>query len=391
MRITTNYMTKTYLNDLNTNLENMTKLEEQLSTGSSILSSKDDPFKAYRTMQLSTSIASNDRYLENIEDAITWCDSTSTSLSEMISVMQRVRELTVQSGDGSYNDTQLYSIQTEIEQLKDELMQIGNTEIDGRYIFGGDETTRTPFSNNEGFIMYKGSDRGINKELAQGVIMDIAAVGNDFSVDSSEEGNMYSLFANNTAIIKGSTTGASGYEDSGDLTISGNYDISKGKCSIHMEVLSVSNKAVTGVKVTITGSDGTSSERIISPEDGKIDLTNELGIKISIDDSLNNRAGNTYDFDVKPSIMDGIIGLLKNGKSAADLIEQVDNKLDKLLYMSSDCGAIQNRLDTMKSKNKDQSLNLKELLSKTSEVDISEAYIQYSSLKNVYIDRKSVV
>lgn len=377
MRITTNFMTKSYLSDLNTNLENMTQLERQLSTGSAIQKPSDDPFKAYRTMQLSSSISANDRYLENIEDAITWANSTDTSLGEMGDVMQRIRELTLQSGDGSYDKTQLYSIQTEIEQLKDELMQIGNNEIDGRYIFGGESTINIPFSNNNGFIMYNGSNKGLMKELAQGVTIDIAAVGNEFAVDSSNEGNMSSLFANNTAVVKSNTS-------SGDISISGTYDISKGCNSIHMEVLSAENKAVTSVKVTITANDGSSTESILTPQNGELDLTNELGIKISIGDSMGNKAGNTYDFDVKPSVMDKIIDNLKNGKSATEFLDDLDNKIDKLLYMRADCGAIQNRLDNMKSKNEDQSLNLKELMSKTSEVDIVEAYVKYSTLKNMY-------
>lgn len=378
MRITTNLMTKSYLSDLNTNLENMTKLERQLSTGKAIQKPSDDPFKAYRTMQLNYSITSNVRYLENIEEAITWADSTDTALGQMGSVMQRIRELTVQSGDGSYDKNQLYSIQAEIEQLKDQLMQIGNTEIDGRYIFGGESTINIPFSNNNGFIMYSGSDKGLSKELAQGVSVDIASVGNEFSVDSSNEGNMVSLFANNTAVIKNNSL-------SGDISISGTYDISKGCNSIHMEVLSAENKKVTSVKVTITNSDGISTDSIVTPENGEIDLTDELGIKISISDSMENKAGNTYDFDVKPSVMDEIINNLKNGKSATEFLDKVDKKIDKLLTMRADCGAIQNRLDTMKSKNEDQSLNLKELLSKTSDVDIVEAYIQYSTLKNMYV------
>lgn len=378
MRITTNFMTKSYLSDLNTNLENMTKLERQLSTGSVIQKPSDDPFKSYRTIQLSSSIAANDRYLENIEEAITWADSTDIALGQMGEVMKRIKELTIQSGDGAYDNIQLYSIQTEIEQLKDQLMQIGNTEIDGRYIFGGESTINIPFSNNNGFIMYNGSNKGLEKELAQGVTIDIAAVGNEFQVDSSSEGNMSSLFANNTAVIKSNAS-------SGDISISGAYDISKGCNSIHMEVLSAENKKVTSVKVKITDSDGNSTESIITPKNGEIDLTNELGIKISISDSMDNKAGDTYDFDVKPSVIDRIIDNLKNGKSATEFIELVDNKLDKLLTMRADCGAIQNRLDTMKSKNEDQSLNLKELLSITSEVDIVEAYIRYSTLKNMYM------
>ncbi len=377
MRITTNFMTKSYLNDLNTNLENMTRLERQLSTGKAILNPSDDPFIAYRTMQLSSSISSNERYLENIADAITWSDSTDTALGQMGDVMNRVKELIIQSGNAGYDANQLYSVQTEMVQLRDQLMQIGNTEIDGSYIFGGDSTINIPFSNNDGFIMYNGSENGINKELAQGVTIDIASVGNEFSIDSSSDGNMSSLFANNTAVIKSNTT-------SGDLTINGAYDISKGKNSIKLEVLSVADKKVTSVKVTITNSDGTSSVDTLTPGNGQIDLTGKLGIKISIGDSMNNKVGNTYDFDVKPSVMDKIIDNLKNGKNATEFIDQVDKKIDKLLTMRADCGAIQNRLNTMKSKNEDQSLNLKELLSKTSDIDIVEAYIQYSTLKNVY-------
>lgn len=378
MRITTNFMTKSYLSDLNTNLENMTKLEKQLSTGKAIQRPSDDPFKTYRTMQLNYSITSNARYLENIEEAITWADSTDTALAQMGNVMQRIRELTVQSGDGSYDKNQLYSIQTEIEQLKDQLMQIGNTEIDGRYIFGGEATINIPFTNNNGFIMYNGSDKGLNRELAQGVNIDIAAVGNEFSTDSINEGNMVSLFANNTAVIKNNNS-------SGDITISGAYDISKGLNSIHMEVKSADNKKVTEVKVTITNSNGDITNLELKPINGEIDLTNELGIKITISDSMDNKAGNTYDFDVKPSVMDEIINNLKNGKSATEFLDKVDNKINKLLTLRADCGAIQNRLSTIKSKNEDQSLNLKELLSKTSDVDIVEAYIQYSTLKNMYI------
>ena len=377
MRITTNFMTKSYLNDLNTNLENMTRLERQLSTGKAILNPSDDPFIAYRTMQLSSSISSNERYLENIADAITWSDSTDTALGQMGDVMNRVKELIIQSGNAGYDANQLYSVQTEMVQLRDQLMQIGNTEIDGSYIFGGDSTINIPFSNNDGFIMYNGSENGINKELAQGVTIDIASVGNEFSIDSSSDGNMSSLFANNTAVIKSNTT-------SGDLTINGAYDISKGKNSIKLEVLSVADKKVTSVKVTITNSDGTSSVDTLTPGNGQIDLTGKLGIKISIGESMNNKVGNTYDFDVKPSVMDKIIDNLKNGKNATEFIDQVDKKIDKLLTMRADCGAIQNRLNTMKSKNEDQSLNLKELLSKTSDIDIVEAYIQYSTLKNVY-------
>jgi flagellar hook-associated protein 3 FlgL len=70
MRITNKVLVNGYLGDLNTNLQNMQKLQEQLSTGKEIRRPSDDPFKVARTMELTAGIAMNERYQENIDEGI---------------------------------------------------------------------------------------------------------------------------------------------------------------------------------------------------------------------------------------------------------------------------------------------------------------------------------
>lgn len=181
MRITNRALVKGYLSDLNTNLQNMRKLQEQLSSGREIRRPSDDPFRVARTMELSTGISLNERYQKNIDEGIGWLETSEIALGQMGDVIQRIRELTVQGGNGSYNEAQRNPIKLEIEQLKEQLIQIGNTAYEGRYIFGGDKTTNPPFIKENGEIKYIGSENNLLREFSQGVTMGIGVSGNSFN------------------------------------------------------------------------------------------------------------------------------------------------------------------------------------------------------------------
>jgi Flagellin and related hook-associated proteins len=66
MRITTRMMTNNMLSNINKNKINMSKLEEQYSTGKKIQRPSDDPIIAVRALKLRTSITELDQYYEKI-------------------------------------------------------------------------------------------------------------------------------------------------------------------------------------------------------------------------------------------------------------------------------------------------------------------------------------
>lgn len=181
MRITNRVLAKGYLSDLNINLQNMRRLQEQLSSGREIRRPSDDPFRVARTMELTTGISLNERYQKNIDEGIGWLETSEIALGQMGDVIQRIRELTVQGGNGTYDEAQRNPIELEIEQLKDQLMQIGNTSFEGRYVFGGDKTTKPPFIKENGEIKYIGSENNLLREFSQGVTMETGVTGNSFN------------------------------------------------------------------------------------------------------------------------------------------------------------------------------------------------------------------
>ena len=146
MRITNRMMSNTYLNNMNRNLSNLNKINNQLSTGKLINRPSDNPYKTARSMQLTTSINTNSQYKSNINDAINWLDATDDALSSLTNVLQRVRELMIASGNAAYGSDESASINKEINERVSEVTQILNSNFDGRYIFGGTKTTSKPLN-----------------------------------------------------------------------------------------------------------------------------------------------------------------------------------------------------------------------------------------------------
>lgn len=172
MRVTSKMMTNRYLRDANTNLNNLQKLTNQLTSGKEISRPSDNPYKVARSMQLNTSISTNKQYNENIKDTLNWLDSTDEALSQVSSTLERIRTLMVSAGNAAYGTDERNAIANEVNERIGELSQILNTSFDGKYIFGGTKTTSTPVNvvqDNNGnnklvFVDKNGQELEINSD-----------------------------------------------------------------------------------------------------------------------------------------------------------------------------------------------------------------------------------
>lgn len=178
MRITNKTLVNTFLNNINNNLTNMKKYQDQMTSGKEIRKPSDDPFGATRSMELNTAINRNEQYLRNIDDSIGWLDTTDTALGQINDSLQRIRVLMESSASGTKTQSDIDANKMEIIQKIGEITQAGNTMFDGKYIFAGNQTTKAPFeSNSSGDISYLGDDGPINREIAPSVILKINATG----------------------------------------------------------------------------------------------------------------------------------------------------------------------------------------------------------------------
>jgi flagellar hook-associated protein 3 FlgL len=82
-----------------------------------------------------------------MEDAVGWLETTDGALSSANEGLQRAREIAVTGCNGTQNTDSLDALAAEVDTMVEEMVQIGNTNYAGKYIFGGAKTVQAPFES----------------------------------------------------------------------------------------------------------------------------------------------------------------------------------------------------------------------------------------------------
>lgn len=138
-------MSATLLSNLNRNAAKMNNTQLQMSTGMKINKPSDDPTGMTYSLRYRQEIASNEQYQRNVDSAVSWLDFSDKMLSEVDSITQRLRELTVSAANGTNPQSASDSVRKEILQLKEQLIDIGNSKLNGKYIFNGEMYDKIPY------------------------------------------------------------------------------------------------------------------------------------------------------------------------------------------------------------------------------------------------------
>ncbi|CEG30215.1 flagellar hook-associated protein FlgL [Peribacillus simplex] len=188
MRVTQSMLTNNMLSNLSSSYEKMSKLQEQVSSQKKFSKPSDNPVAAMMGMGYRTNLNQIGQYQSNIAEATNWIDSTDDAITESVSAMQRIRELTVQGSNGTYEGEQLKTITEEIKQLKEHLITLGDTQIGGKYIFNGQDTNVRPSSvkDGNGDTVYGTGD--INLEVFSGISLKINTDGSKIFGDALAAG-----------------------------------------------------------------------------------------------------------------------------------------------------------------------------------------------------------
>ncbi|MER1955590.1 MAG: flagellar hook-associated protein 3, partial [Desemzia incerta] len=70
MRITDSYMSSNFINNLQSNLKNLSKVQNQLSSLKEVSKSSDNPMLVSEIMDLNNSMIQNEEYMSTIKDSI---------------------------------------------------------------------------------------------------------------------------------------------------------------------------------------------------------------------------------------------------------------------------------------------------------------------------------
>ncbi|MEQ1508926.1 MAG: flagellin [Sphingopyxis sp.] len=115
----------------------LTTAMERLSTGKRINAAKDDAAGLAIASSMTSQIRGMGQAVRNANDGISLAQTAEGALSEVTNMLQRVRELSVQSASGTYSAGDRANLQAEVAQLGAQITDIAtNTKFNGAAVFG---------------------------------------------------------------------------------------------------------------------------------------------------------------------------------------------------------------------------------------------------------------
>jgi flagellar hook-associated protein 3 FlgL len=351
----------------------LTKLQEQVSTGSRINRVSDDPSTAYQVLTLNTEKGSLENYTNILADMTNTLEDSSSIVQQMASVVSKAQVLVTQVTSGTYDQTSRDNTAAAINDSLEQLVQLANTKYNGQYLFGGSDTSTAPYviEHTDGEITsvtYQGGSESRSVNVAPGISSSAYYVGEElFSSDRRE-----------TPVFTGDTGAAAGTGTSsvtGDVWLTVTYDGTNYQVSIddgasYVTADGSTNQAVkdsrTGkvLYVDTTGITSTGAELVQVP--GTYDVFNTL---ISIRDSLQNDR-NLSDAEVRQLWNDSVSSL----EEVHNLLVQKESSMgSKIEFLSG----LESNLETVKANTDNETSQLQD-------ADIAQVAVDLTRYETLY-------
>ncbi|STX47801.1 flagellar hook-associated protein 3 FlgL [Legionella hackeliae] len=181
MRISTNQVYMRGLNNMLAQQVETLKLQQQLSSQKKLQSPSDDPITAAKIDLMKQRINSTDRLQQNRDAALSALSYEESTMSNVINVLQRVREIQVQAGNTSLSEADRKALSEEAQSLLEQLQGLANTQdSNGYYLFSGAKTSTQAITRDaSGQFVYNGDETQRFQSISGGLNVAVNDNGSD--------------------------------------------------------------------------------------------------------------------------------------------------------------------------------------------------------------------
>lgn len=377
MRISTNQVQQQGVNTMLDQQVQISKTQQQLSSGQRILTPADDPAGASQALDLAQAVAVNTQYQANVDAARARLNLEESSLHGVTNLLQNVRTLAVQANNTTLSNNDRAAIAKEVRQRLDEVLSLANTKDgNGEYLFAGYKSQTQPFSRNStGSYIYSG-DQG-QRFLQVGPTRQVAADDSGTAVfQSIRNGNGTFTTLDNPAntgngVIDTGTVSGAFVSDTYTLSFTQvlstdpiTYTVTGATSGVVASGAYTSGANITfnGAQISVTGTPANGDNFTIKPSANQDIFTTLQNMAVALETPVNNAAGQAR---------------LNNAMSRA--LTDIDQSANSILVTTSGIGARINAIDSQKEVNDAYTLQLKQTLSTVQDLDYASASTQLNA------------
>ncbi len=434
MRVTSSMLYNNINMNLQKQMSELYKLNEDLASGVRIHKPSDDPYLAGLALKYDSGIGENKQWMENMENGKKWLAYSTDSLSHVQDISQTLYSKAVQGDNDALSDESKAAIAREVDALLEELYKMSNQTYLGKSIFNGDATNVPPFLDRRDsidnsiigaaqFTEFEGGnpDNPIyrySSSIAEGGISASNAsvtAGNTFTVQIG--GNSETI-----TIPEGTTPPANTEElvtvlnkalqanentnkkinvienSTGDGVIFqseyGSITLASGSVDLSAAGLNIQNLTSQDAGIYLN-KNGETLQTVIGDSDiNKVSINGEINRRTSenqyTDISLNGGSifqpnGSNGSNDIFKMVIQLRDGLLANDTDMiGPQVENIQRAMDKITAEQTSAGTTYNRLDVAHESMQTNNINLTDALSKIEDTDVASAMMEYTRLEATY-------
>ena len=156
MRITPNATAYNALYYIQQGRSKLDSLQEKIATGYNYNRPSGDPVTTNMLLTANDQLLASKQYQSNITKGNTFLKMSATALDGMSSIVASAKKLVGTITSGTSDTTISGNVVSQLTTLREQLADMGNTQLNGQYIFAGSKTSTKPFDTAVGSSTYHG-------------------------------------------------------------------------------------------------------------------------------------------------------------------------------------------------------------------------------------------
>ncbi|WP_041957570.1 flagellin N-terminal helical domain-containing protein [Sulfurospirillum arsenophilum] len=166
MRITNALLYNTSLRNYRTSSEKLYTINEQIASKLKIQNSYENTSVYIDAMRLNNEIDTLQQSSDSSSKAKTFADNTDSTLTSFSSSLDQFKAKLVQASSTSNSSTSLQALANDLQGIKDHLVNLANTSINGQFLFSGTALSQKPIASDG---TYKGNSDNLTALIGSGV------------------------------------------------------------------------------------------------------------------------------------------------------------------------------------------------------------------------------
>ncbi|MCL2548633.1 MAG: flagellar hook-associated protein FlgL [Symbiobacteriaceae bacterium] len=145
IRVTQSMMTRGFLINLNAGMKRMDTLQERLYSGKQINRLSDDPLNLQTLLRIDSTQNETEQYMHNLDYMLGVHAATESALNTIIDTLSSMRTLCVRALNDTITADERKVITAEVASMLEHLIDVGNAEFSGAFVFAGTDFINRPF------------------------------------------------------------------------------------------------------------------------------------------------------------------------------------------------------------------------------------------------------